>query len=174
MKNENPARTYRISPLRRGLFSGIWVLFSLLLLLLSAFDDDPGSRSALHVTAGIVLAIGAAMTPLVWYTRLTVAPSGIDLRQFGWRARVEWENIAEVGRVSGAFGLVLKQPINRAADISLRSGIFIPCWYTPRQAALVEKGLWLPLEPFAWSWRGPLRQDFLRYAPALAVSEKVL
>ncbi|MEN6441752.1 MAG: hypothetical protein ABFD97_24585 [Syntrophobacter sp.] len=173
MKNENPAKIYRISPLRRGLFSGIWVLFSLLLLVLSAAENDPASRSALHITAAIVLAIGAAMTPLVWYTRLTVASGGIELRQFGWRARVDWDNVAAIVRDAGAFGLVLKKPMNRSASLGLRVGILIPGWYTSQQAAMVQNGRWLPLEAFAWSWRrGPLRRDFQSYAPTLPVSEK--
>jgi hypothetical protein len=161
-------RYYRISPWRRGVFHGIMVSMALIIALLS-FGSDAADRNAGFAVAGVLLLIGAAMVPLVWYPRLRVSNEGLELRQVGWRMTAEWQNVDRV-LDPPAFGLVLKEPMAGAAVQLWRVSIRVPFLGTflRLDTDLIEQGRLVPLDPFAYYWtKGELQQDFRRYAPGL-------
>lgn len=156
-------RIYRVDLSRRAFYLGVWVFFALLLSLLSLAESDPASRSAIRATTAILLAIGAAMSPLVWYPKLIVTPRGIEVRQVGWRIGTGWENIDWIDR-SSLRGAFLKDPVK--GPWGLRVGLYIPFFFDRQERELVATNRWIPLAPFSsYLQSRELDQDILRCAP---------
>jgi hypothetical protein len=166
------ARTYRISPIRQAILPAIFLAIICVLLIGALLDKDPAERFALCLTAGILFLIGLPMFWLVRYTRLTISPDGVEVRQFGWTVSAPWDNVASLCLDPGAQGLELRRPMtNWGAKILAGGNAMVSAmlqFYPPEHKKLVDEHRWIPLEPFAWWFRhGQLRQDLARHAPWL-------
>lgn len=130
--------------------------------------DSPRERFALLATAATTFCIIFPWIFVVGYTRLFLSPSGLEVRQLGYRLRTTWDNIQEIRLDRFCEGLVLRRPLE-SGGLALKVGFLLPGWYRGWQAEMVRSGLWIPLDPFAWHLRrGNLLEEMRRFAPALS------
>ncbi len=168
LNETSPRRIYRVRPLRMAAAVGVPALFAIALLGVSLLTTEPAERSALAVAGIIMVMVAAGLFPLVWYPKLLVSPSGIEIRQVGWSIRTTWDNVEAVELSPPGEGLLLRAPLTGRGAWALRVGRIIPAWYTPEQARLVAEGRWFPLSPFGWWLRhGDLLAELKRHAPGL-------
>jgi len=165
-------KTYRISPIRQAILPALFLMFVAALLIGAWLDKDPASRRALCLTAGTVFLIGLPFFFIVRYTRLTISPDGVEVRQFGWTVGAAWDNVAALCLDPGAQGLELRRPMTGWGAKILAGGNAMVSrmvmFYPPEHKKLVDEHRWIPVEPFGWWFRhGQLRQDIARHAPWL-------
>jgi hypothetical protein len=171
-------RVYHISPRRRWVVLGVWLLMAAiaalpLLLIAGEKHDWP------LLTVVAVVALGTVLIPLelVRVSRLVLSAEGIDLRGFRDRKSglfTRWENVAAIRlEKPGAEGLILKEPLQgRDAERLARfRGAMIngaPMNDSEKRDLLGEHRF-LPIEPFAyWIRHGDLWEQIRNHAPWLA------
>jgi hypothetical protein len=161
-------KSYYVGPVRRAIIPVFLVGLVVVLLTLAFLSKDFRERYAFCMTALTLAIIMSPFILVVYYTRLWVSPEGVEVRQLGWRVATTWDNILELRMERYAEGLVLRNPLAGRGQWALRLGTLIPGWYKAAQYELVKKGLWFPLDPFAWYLRhGDLAAQIRQYAPAL-------
>ena len=170
-------KTYHISPIRQAVLPVLFLAFILVLLIGALLNKDPANRSALCLLAGVLFLIGLPMFWIVRYTRLTVSPDGVAVRQFGWTVSAPWDNVAALCLDPGAEGLELRRPMTgRGAKILAGGNAIVSLvlqFYPPEHRRLISEHRWIPMEPFGWWFRhGQLRQDIARHAPSLVEGKR--
>lgn len=166
-------RTYGISPRRRNLMIGLWLILTLPLAIPGVWLPEP----ALLVSALLITAI---MLPIfllsIRAARLILSDDGIELRQLGLRVATSWDNVAGVRMVRGREGIVLHRPLEgkgaermaASAGIRFRGASF----YDSEQQQLIAEHRFMPIEAFAhWLEHGDLREALRAHVPALATAE---
>lgn len=166
-------RTYGISPRRRNVMIGLWLIMTLPLAIPGMVLGEPGLLvSAVLITAIMVpiftLAIRAA--------RLHLTDAGIELHQLGMRVATTWDNVAGMRTVRGREGIVLHRPLEgkgaermaATASVRFKGASF----YDEEQQQLIAEHRFLPIEAFAyWLEHGDLRAVLAERVPALSVPE---
>ncbi|MCC7043344.1 MAG: PH domain-containing protein [Acidobacteria bacterium] len=153
-------RTYGISPVRRNVLIGVWLILTLPLAIAGVWLPDPGLLASALLISVILVPIFALA---VRAARLHVSDDGIELRQLGMRVAAPWDNIAGVRTVRGREGIVLHRPLEgkgaarMAASAAIRfRGASI---YDATQQQLIAEHRFIPIEAFAhWLEHGDLRQ----------------
>lgn len=162
-------------PVRRWL---LWIIFGALALFFLALllfaTDSASERQGFAVAIAIMLAIGLAVTPLVWYPRVEVSESGIRVRQVGWSVSAPWEHIAAVWASSPGRGLITREAATMRGKGWLWFGLR---WqhlgsFSRDVQAFYEH--YVPLEPF-WHYfrRGELERILAEHGVRLASDERV-
>jgi hypothetical protein len=165
-----PVKYYRVSPARLAVIPVFLLLLEIALLAGSCLVGTPRERFALLATAGTTFCIIFPFVFLVRYTRLSLSPGGLEVRQLGYRLKTTWDNIQEIRLDRGCEGLVLREPMKGGGVLALKTGFLLPVWYRSWQVDLVSRGVWIPLEPFSWHFRhGDLLEEIRRYAPGLVL-----
>lgn len=166
-----PRRTYGISPARRTLLYGSWVIFALPLLAGGFFTGETGLLVA-------ALLVTVAMLPVIlwadWAARLIVSPEGVELRQAGATLQSPWANVAALRVVSGGEGFILHEPMaGRGAErFALTAGVRVrgAALYDEDRLRLITARRFIPIEAFAyWLRRGDLRTVLTQWAPHVPI-----
>jgi hypothetical protein len=166
-------RSYGISPRRRNLMIGLWLIMTMPLALPGLLLSEPG----LLVSAVLITAI---MLPIfllaIRAARLDLTDEGIELRQLGWRVSTSWENIAGIRMVRGREGLILHAPLadKGAERLAAAAGVRFrgASLYDAEQERLIAEQRFIPLEPFAyWFEHGDLGATLAARLPLLSGPE---
>ena len=164
-------KVYYISPRRRGVLLGIWLMFTVFFVGGAWYASDP----ALLIVGAIVgLIIGSVFAIAGWwYPRLVVDTGGIALCQLGWSLSTTWENVAAARLIRGSEGLILRQPLNSKGANTLAAfrgvGVAGAAYYGPEQQQLIAERRFIPLEAFEyWFRHGDLREVIVGRAPWIA------
>jgi hypothetical protein len=170
-----PVRVYHLSPLRKAILLGVWVLFVLPLVVVGVWAQDPAAL-ATGVLTGAILA--AVFIPAAWwFPRLALSEESVSRRNVGYRLATSWDNVAELRLTRGSEGFVLRQAMDdagarrfaaAAASVRILPGAFR--LYPGDVLELITDRRFIPLESFAYWWKhGDLGLEIARHAPWLAV-----
>jgi hypothetical protein len=163
-----PEKTYLVSPWRLWGPPGAFACLAAAMLVASSFAQSDAERRAAQLTALVVAAIGGGTLPLGLYPRLVVSDRGLTLRHVGWQVSTTWDAVERLELQPGNEGLYLRQALTGRGAWALRTGRYLPGWYTEEQDRRAGEGRWFPLQPFAWWLRhGDLQQRIERHAPWL-------
>ncbi len=164
-----PGSSFRISPLRRSI---LWLVLGPFLLMGIGMCFSPDSRAAGIYLASLMAVFLALWQWLVSFTRLEISSWGVKLRQLGWKLEAPWEEIDHLSRDKGREGFVVLRPMEgtgarRLAGVS-GFGYYGTPMYTDTQRSWMERGQWIPIEPFMYAFhKGPLRERIEESAPGL-------
>jgi len=168
----NRSRTYFVSPLRRWLLALVLGPIIAFLLILGV-SSEPAARPAFLITAALAFLIGLPFHLIVARTRLVFCPTGVQLRQTGYKLAAGWDDIEHLDLTPGREGFVTRAPMAgkgaaRLARFRFAGAGGAPLYDDAQQQLLAERRL-IPIEAFAWHLRhGAMREDIARFAPHLA------
>jgi hypothetical protein len=163
-------RVYHISPRRRGILLGVWLLFVAPLSVAAWYSRD-------LALVWVLLLLGTIMGVIFglsgwWYPRLVLHPGGVRLHHIGWTLDVEWDNVSGLRPNRGSEGLILRRPLSGSGAGRLAASGKVAVggvpFYGPEQRQLIAERRFVPLEPFAyWFKHGDLQREITRNAPWL-------
>lgn len=171
---ERKQTVYHLSPLRLWLAPGILVVIGLFILVLPILDSTaPDNTKNLAFYMGIAfLAFAAVMYLILRYTRLVLSADGVNLYQFGYKLKTDWDNVAVLYAEPGAEGLVLHHSMDcpgaRILNDYRHTKIKDENLYNDEQIQLIAEYRFIPLNAFGyWLKNGQLRDDLIHRAPGL-------